>query len=39
MSESISKYSVTALYFIIQKFFLFSDAMCSLVEEITNLVL
>ena len=28
MSESISEYSVTALYFIIQKFLLFSDAMC-----------
>ena len=39
MSESISKYSVTALHFIIQKFFLFSDAMCSLVEEVTLLEL
>ena len=39
MSESISKYSVTALHFIIQKFLLFSDVMCSLVEEITNLKL
>ena len=37
MSESISEYSVTALYFIIQKFLLFSDVMCSLVEEITIL--
>ena len=37
MSESISDYSVTALYFIIQKFSLFSNAMCytSLVEWIT----
>ena len=39
MSESISEYSVTALYFIIQKFLLFSDAMCytSLVEWIAIL--
>ena len=38
MSESISEYSVTALYFIIQNFSLFSNAMCytSLVEWIIN---